>query len=378
LKLGFWLVSVVLLYTYLGYPLLIAALGVLRSRRVTRMPIVPSVSVLVAAYNEERCIAKKVSNCLSLDYPQERLEIVVGSDGSTDGTADTVEAFANDRVRLVRFDARRGKAAILNDLVPSLAGDIVMLSDARQTYAPDAVRELVKNFADPAVGAVSGELHLVDDARSTVGSGLGLYWLYEKWIRRSESAFQSTVGGTGAIYALRKSLFRPIPVDTLLDDVVIPMNVVRQGYRMVFDSHAVAFDHVSRSRHQEFARKVRTIAGNFQLFARTRWILNPFQNPIWFQTISHKGMRLFAPVGMLLLLGLSAALAPGSWFYTSALGAQVAFYVLALAGFVLEKMGRSNRAVSACYVFCLLNATTLVSFYRFVTRSQRAAWERSA
>jgi cellulose synthase/poly-beta-1,6-N-acetylglucosamine synthase-like glycosyltransferase len=378
MTLAFWLVSGVLLYTYIGYPVLIAALAALWPRKIVRTAVSPRVSLLIAAHNEERFIAAKVKNCLSLEYPCDQLEIVVGSDGSTDATAEMVEACLDDRVRLVRFDVRRGKISLLNDLIPSLAGEIVVLSDARQTYALDAVRELVKNFADPTVGAVGGELHLIDDAHSTVGSGLGLYWLYEKWMRRSESVFQSTVGGTGAIYALRKSLFQPIPADTLLDDVVIPMNVVRQGFRMVFDSRAVAFDEVSRSGRQEFVRKVRTITGNFQLFARSPWILNPIQNPIWFQTVSHKGMRLIAPLGMLSLLGLNVMLAPGSWFYSSVLGAQLAFYLLAMVGFILERAGRGNRAVSACYVFCLLNATTLVSFYRFVTGSQRAAWERSA
>jgi biofilm PGA synthesis N-glycosyltransferase PgaC len=377
LEVGFWLLCAGLLYTYVGYPVLIAVLARLRARPVRREPIAPAASLLIVAHNEERVIAAKLENCLSQDYPSERLEIVMASDGSTDRTEAITAEFARRSVRLIHFERRRGKASVLNELVPSLTGEIVILSDARQRYAPDAVRQLVMNFADPSVGAASGELCLTGKERSPIGQGLETYWSYEKWMRQSESLVNSTVGATGAIYAIRRTLFRPIPTDTLLDDVLIPMGVVRQGYRVVFDSAAIAYDEVSRSRRQEFVRKVRTIAGNFQAFSRESWLLNPFSNPIWLQTVSHKGLRLVAPLWIIALFALNAALVSVSWFYAGAFGAQLAFYLLALAGFLLERRGRANRLATACYVFCVLNATTLVSFYRFVTGTQRAAWERA-
>jgi len=367
----------VLVYTYLGYPILIALFARLRPRPVQRAPIVPAASLLIIAHNEERDIAAKVQNCLAQEYPSELLTIVVASDGSTDNTDAITAGFAPDGVQLVRFGHRRGKASVLNELVPSLTGEIVILSDARQRYAPDAVRQLIMNFADPNVGAASGELCLTGGERSSIGGGLTTYWSYEKWMRRSESLVNSTMGATGAIYAIRRILFRPIPPDTLLDDVMIPLAVVRQGYRVVFDSAAVAYDEVSRSPRQEFVRKARTIAGNFQIFSREPWLLDPFSNPIWFQAISHKGLRLVAPLCIIVLFVLNVMLAFSSWGYALVLTGQVGFYLLALAGLLLEKMGRGNRLATACYVFCVLNATTVVSFYRFLTRTQRATWERS-
>jgi poly-beta-1,6-N-acetyl-D-glucosamine synthase len=378
LEAAFWLCGAVVVYTYLGYSILIAGLARARPRPARREPIQPAVSLLIVAQNEERVIGAKLENALAQDYPPDRLEVVVASDGSTDRTEVVANEFAPGGVRLVRFGRRRGKPAVLNEVVPSLRGAIVVLSDARQMYASDAVRQLVMNFADPSVGAASGELRLTGEGESPIGPGLGTYWAYEKWMRRNESLVASTVGATGAIYAIRRTLFRPIPPDTLLDDVLIPMGVVRQGYRVVFDSAAIAYDKVSGSRRQEFLRKVRTIAGNFQAFAREGWMMDPRRNPIWFQTVSHKGLRLMAPVWMIALFWLNAALVPGSSVYATIFGGQVVFYLLALAGFFLEQFGRSNRIATACYVFCLLNVTTVFSFFRFLRAAQPAAWDRAA
>lgn len=374
---GFWLVSALLLYIYLGYPPLVALWARLRPRRVRCASIFPDVSLLIVAHNEEATLSPKLESCLAQDYPADRLRLLVASDGSTDGTDHVVESFAGRGVHLVTFPSRRGKASVLNDVVPSLPGDIVVLSDARQPYAPDAVRRLVEHFADPTVGAVSGNLNLLGEDGTPVGQGLGLYWRYEKWIRRSESLVHSTAGATGAIYAIRRSLFRPIPADTLLDDVRIPLDVVRQGHRVVFAADAIAYDQVSTSRRQEFVRKVRTITGTFQILARERWLWNPIQNPIWFQTLSHKASRLASPVCLVALLALNVALASRSLLYAATLAGQMAFYLAGLTGFFMERIGRRNRLMTACYVFLVLNLATVVSLYRFVTRPPAATWERS-
>ena len=195
------------------------------------------------------------------------------------------------------FAVRRGKAAVLNDVVPRASGAIVVLADARQRFEPDTVRALTRPFADPAVGAVSGELILTETLEGpAVGRGVGVYWRYEKLIRKSESRVDSTVGATGAIYAIRRELFEPIPEDTLLDDVLIPLRIVRRGYRVLFEPAARAWDRVAASAGEELARKVRTLAGNFQLFVREPWLLDPRRNRIWLATVSHKGLRLLGPL----------------------------------------------------------------------------------
>ena len=320
----FWLALGGVAYVFAGYPVLVALLARLRPRPVRRANVRPTVTLLITAYNEARTIATKLDNCLALRYPAGRLDIVVASDGSTDGTDDVVRSYAARGVRLLAFDRRRGKPSLLNDAVPRCRGEIVVLSDARQRYDVDAIEALVENFADPAVGAASGELHLLNPTGVAVGAGVGAYWRYEKFIRKSESALDSCVGATGAIYAIRRALFAPIPADTLLDDVLIPMRIVRLGYRVVFEPDARAWDGVAAAPRQEYTRKVRTLVGNLQLFARERWMLGP-GNRLWLQTLSHKLLRIAAPFFLLGAFGANVVLAADSTFYRAVLAAQVLF-----------------------------------------------------
>src|SRR5262249_20088710 len=206
--------------------------------------------------------------------------------GSTDDTAARARACGDVRVSVREFALRRGKAAVLNDVVGSVHGRIVVLADARQVFDRGSLKALVSNFADPVVGAVSGELMRAEN-ETTTGAGVSFYWRYEKFMRRHESLADSTVGATGALYAIRRWLFEPIPVDTILDDVLVPMRIVRRGFRVKLDSTARAHDATPSSEHDEFIRKVRTIAGTFQLFSRERWLFNPFRNRLWFETMSH-------------------------------------------------------------------------------------------
>jgi cellulose synthase/poly-beta-1,6-N-acetylglucosamine synthase-like glycosyltransferase len=271
---------------------------------------------------------------------------------------------------------RRGKPSVLNAVVPTLRGDVIMLADTRQVFDRHALAALVRNFADPDVGAVSGEL-IVSTARAAgVADGVGFYWRYEKAIRRHESCYDSTVGATGAIYAIRRTLFTPIPGDTLLDDVAIPMNVVRRGYRVLFEPGAQAFDEASDSARQEFTRKVRTIAGNFQLFLREPWLVNPWQNRLWLQTVSHKGLRLLGPA-FLTGIVLSNITLYDEPFYATTLALQLLFYAVAAAGHVAHKRGHTSRWLNVPYTFCFLNAITLVSFYRFIAGRQTVTWTKA-
>jgi glycosyltransferase involved in cell wall biosynthesis len=367
-----------LAYVYAGYPLLVAAWARWRPRPRRRAPIEPTVSVLIAACDEAARIEARLANLRALDYPRPRLEVLLGSDGSTDGTAERARGCAGEDVRVLAFADRRGKPAVLNDLARAAHGEILVFGDARQRWAPDALRALVAGFADPEVGAVSGELILTEDDASVVGEGVGAYWRYEKAIRAAESAIDSTVGATGAIYAVRRELYEPMAPDTILDDVLVPLAVVRQGRRVVFEPAARAFDRVAASAREEFTRKVRTIGGNFQLFAtQRRWLLHPGRNRLFLQTVSHKGLRLLSPLLVLAAFVANAALADRPLYATLLVG-QAAFYAAAGAGAVAGARGRRPALLAVPYVFCLLNDATLVAFARFVRGRQRVTWEPAA
>jgi len=253
-----------------------------------------------------------------------------------------------------------------------------VLGDARQRYAADAVRRLTENFADHTVGAASGELLLLNEAGAPVGDGVGAYWRYEKLIRRAESALHSTVGATGAIYAIRRRLFEPIPVDSLDDDVVLPVRIARRGYRIVFDARACAWDRTATTAREEYTRKVRTIGGIVQLFARERWLLLPAHR-LWLPAVSHKLLRLAAPVLMLMALFTGAALAGHATIYLAAFTAQLALYGAAAGGVLLRRRrSRLARWLGIPYAFCLLNSTTLVALCRSVMGRQTVQWTKAA
>ncbi len=375
---SFWIGTLLLLYTYVGYPLAVVVWARIRLQPVDAQPATPFLSVVVVAHDEERRIAARMDNLLSLDYPPERLEILVASDGSTDRTVELAKQRESERLRVFAFPTRRGKPAVLNDVVPQARGDIVAFADARQRFNVGALRALAAAFSDPAVGAASGELVLMTGKQGSTpaGEGVGFYWSYEKLIRISESAIDSTVGATGAIYALRRTLFAPIPVDTILDDVLIPLRVVRRGYRIVLVRDAVACDQVTTNASDELRRKARTIGGTFQLLARERWLLDPFRNRIWFQTISHKVLRLLSPL-LLGIVGVASLLRADVGFYRIALVLQLVFYGLAVAGHLVARGERHSVALAVPYAVCLFNWATLVGFFRFLTRRQSVTWDRA-
>lgn len=370
----FWLSVFLLVYSYAGYPLLMRALS-LRRPQPERPPVVPpAVSILLVAHNEGPRIGRRLRNLMALCYPKARVEILVGSDGSTDDTVERARRQGGG-VTVVAYQRRRGKSAVLNDLVRRARGQILVLADARQTFAADALLQLVRNFADPRVGAVSGSLILTTHQRSeAVGEGMGFYWRYEKMIRSAESRFDSTVGATGAIYAIRRELYEPLPEGTLLDDVVVPLAIAKRGYRVLFDGTARAYDRASRSAREELTRKVRTIAGNFQLFFRDPLLLSPWHNRLWFQIVSHKALRLLSPGLMAAAFAANLALVPIP-AYRWILAAQIAFYALAIAGFRQRRSPRRSLLLSVPYTICLLNGAVVLAFFRFAAGTQSAAWD---
>lgn len=375
----FWTCVVFLAYTYLGYPAVVHAWAKLRRQPCRWRNIEPTVSLVVVVHNEATRTEGRLKNLFALDFPRDRLEILIASDGSTDGTLEAARAYEDRGVTVIAFDTRRGKPAVLNDVIPKAQGEIVVLADARQHFEADTLLALVNPFADATVGAVSGELILTqpEGGRTSIEEGVGFYWRYETFIRRNESLVDSTVGATGAIYAIRKELFEPIPEDMILDDVLLPMRIARRGYRILFEPAARAYDRPAATANEEFTRKVRTIAGNFQLLAREHWLLNPFRNRLWLQTISHKVLRLLSPLFLTGVLVANLLLLNES-FYRWTLGIQLAFYSAALGGCILHLARIRILATSVPYVFCLLNCATVVAFFRFVTGRQRVTWKKAS
>ena len=356
-QLVFWASFAALAYTYLGYPLLIGALAKAVPCQFSKArPVqLPVVTVVLVVYNEEARILMRVENLLATDYPADRLEILVATDGSTDGTVASLRSLANPRVRVLAREQRSGKSACLNAAIPAARGEIVVLCDARQRFASHTIPQLVSNFDDSSVGAVSGALE-IDPAATGVGGGVDLYWRLEKFIRVNEGRFSSTIGATGAVYALRRELFQPIPDDTLLDDVVIPMQIaVNQGKRITFDPAAPAYDPQTTDPVMERRRKLRTLAGNFQMLAQHPGWLLPWRTGLWWQLLSHKYSRIVAPVFMVMMLTGNAALAAEP-FYRLVLMAHVAFYALALVGLALPTLKWRPVSIPAGFLFLNLMA----------------------
>ena len=352
MKALFWVSVVFVLYVYVGYPMLLAVWAAcarrlhrdsdsVRSGKPATSTRMPGVSIVIAARDEAARLPARIENLLASDYPADLLQIIVASDGSTDGTVDALAPY-RDRIELLLLP-RSGKASALNAAVRRARHPILVFADARQRFAPDAIRRLVPHFADARVGAVSGELMLSAGA-STIGDGVSAYWNYEKWLRRREAIVGSTLGVTGAIYAMRRSLWQPLPAETLLDDVLGPIRVVLRGYHVTFEGQARAFDEAPDDAAQELRRKMRTLAGNFQLLAQEPRLLVPGVNPVWLQFMSHKVGRLLVPYALVAIFATSAILAPRSWVYAAIFGAQIAFYALALYGAALDRRGRATLA----------------------------------
>jgi poly-beta-1,6-N-acetyl-D-glucosamine synthase len=375
LRLLFWFSITAIIYTYLGYPLVVWLMARCRRRVVRRAAITPRVSVVIACHNEARNIEARLRNLLECDYPQEQLEIILISDGSTDLTAEVARRCAPARLRIFAYERQMGKAIALNVGVELATGEVIVFADARQRFEAQAIRELVANFADPAVGAVSGELLL--DGGAGVGESVGLYWKYEKWIRKNESRFDSVIGATGAIYAIRKSLWQPLPPMTILDDVYTPMQIAMTGHRVVFEDRARAYDKAANSARREFARKVRTLTGNYQLCQLMPRLLVP-TSALLLQFYSHKLMRLAAPIFFLLLFAINVAiitLQGAPLFYSAALAAQMIFYACVAAGAILLKRQRKVRLLNFAYVFSVMNAAALVGLIYFIV-GKRDVWVR--
>ncbi len=367
MKTALWISVGIVAYVYIGYPLIMWAFARLLKRRSAVAEISPSVSIVLAVRNGMALLPWKMTHLFDLDYPNIK-EIIVVSDGSTDGTAEFLGRLSDPRLKTILLDEHRGKAVALNAGMKEATADVLLFVDIRPRIAPGAVQNLVTRFADPMVGCVAGELVLVQDRQNPVAGAVGgLYWRYEQWIRKCEASYDSPVGVYGGFYAIRRALAVPQPEGIILDDMFQPLSIIRQGYRSVLEPRAFVYDEWPQKTSAEFHRKVRTLAGNFQLMQLAPWVLSP-QNRVFFQLFSHKILRLFVPYLFISALLASILLAGGSRFYAALAGLQLLVLLLALVSLRsgIPLIGRIGAPIGA---LLMLNTAAVVGLYKFlVTR----------
>lgn len=369
----FWTSLLFVFYTYFGYPLIIGLLSKFRKDDEEAPPPTnwPSVAIIIPVHNEEIYIKDKIENLRNLDYPQEKLNLCFSSDGSIDETNALIEQHGD--IQLISYAPRQGKPTAINRAAPLQTSDILVFTDARQMIDPLAVKKLVSRLLQPGVGAVSGELvHLDPETKS--GRSIGLYWKYEKWIRKAESRVHSVAGVTGALYAIYREDFRPIPEDTLLDDFEIPIKLLQSGKRILIESGAFIYDSTQEDATVEKKRKIRTLTGNYQSFFRNSWLFSLRKNPIWWQFMSHKVFRLVVPYALAALL-VSSCLLSGL-FYTLLAAVQAFFYLIALAGRFIPAL-RAIKLVSLANVFLELNLAAIQALFQYFRNSVDVRWEKT-
>jgi len=371
----FWSSVVVLFYTYLGYPLLLLVASSVRSRVVRKKDWTPSVSVIITAYNEERDLAAKLENTLLLDYPQDKLEVIVASDCSTDRTDDIARRFAARGVRLHRQAERLGKTAAQNTAVEQARGEFILFSDATTLYQPDVLRVMMPNFADASIGCVAGRLIYVDPTASSVGRGAKSYWGYETFLKRHESRVCSLIGVSGCLYAVRRSAYVPLYHEAC-SDFIIATKMVEQGLRTIYEPGAVCTEETNRQTDKEMRMRVRVIAQTFTDLWRHRAMMNPLRSGFYaVELISHKVLRYLVPFLLAVILLTSALLAVRSVLFLAVLIAQLFFYAAAALGWALERRGIRSRLLSLPHYFVLANLASVIAFYKFLRGERYARWE---
>jgi cellulose synthase/poly-beta-1,6-N-acetylglucosamine synthase-like glycosyltransferase len=385
----FWVSLFFILYTYLGYPFILLLWSRISPKKVKKSYLSPdpSVSVIIAVRNEEKDITGRIENLMQQDFSAERMEIIIISDGSKDSTNDIIfgickkdvpanhylpKAIEGPNIKFISYEKSKGKPHAINLGVQQAKGDFLVFTDARQRFEPNAIKELVANFNDASVGCVSGELIFNEDTDTGVRAEMKFYWEFEKRIRKMESQINSVPGATGAIYAIRKSLFEPMPENTLLDDVFLPMHIVLKAYRAVFDPKAIAHDIFSKDFAQEKKRKIRTLVGNYQLFKIIPALLSPRQNPIFFAYISHKTFRLFVPLFFLIVLFSSLIL--NGFFYNLFFIILICMILLAFAALPFSRIPYLCKLNILARTFVTLNYFALLAFIHLILPGKKKLW----
>ena len=377
---SFILLNLVLLvlYTYFGYFALVVILGKIIRRKVHKADIKPHVTMLIAAYNEELGIAKKLNETLELDYPSDKFRIIVVSDASSDGTDEIVKAYAHRGVELFRVEGRVGKTEARNIAMSSIQGEIIIFSDATTKYRPDAVKMLVRNFADPKVGMATGHLVYQDANKTHMGTGQILYWKYESLIKKAQTSMGTLTGSVGCVTAFRKDLYTPLPKN-IIEDFTEPLMFVIKGYRVVYEEEALCFEETTKRIENEWNMRIRVIRGGMTGMLHARKILNPFRYPVpFFQLISHKILRWLVPVFIIsffFLNNLMVILEPEALYPKVLHYLQLSFYLVVLFSLMLERIGVKLRLASIPLYFIVLNAASLVALIKTLTSNLDATWE---
>lgn len=370
----FWVSLSLLVYSYFVYPLLLKLLVKPKSITLQDITEYPSVDIIIAAYNEESCIKARIENALAQNYPG-TLNILVASDGSKDKTGEIITGFTEPRVKAHDFPENRGKISVLNDLISQSTADYLVLTDANTEFNNDAVDILIRSFTDK-VGAVSGELILETDAGNQNQDGL--YWQYEQLLKKYESALGGLLGANGAIYAIKRELYIPLPKDTVVDDFCIVMNVKKQGYQVLYNELAIATEEIAPSLKEEYGRRVRIGVGNYKAFMVNFWALSPLQG--WFSLCywSHKVLRWFAPHLMLVIFLTNLALIANP-FYKLVFVGQVLFYTIGLYGQrKIDNGEKVNNAISIISFFLSMNIALGQGFLKFLKGHKSGGWQRTA
>ncbi len=365
-------------YTYIVYPLILIIWSSSKQNKIVydAADKLPFVSVVISVYNEEEHIEERINNLKSLNYPPDLIEILIGSDGSDDATNEKLKSLTDVRIKTRFFQVRRGKAAVLNDLISEAKGEIIVLSDANTFYERSTVHSLVRPFYDATVGAVCGELLLHSDLKTVGSVGEASYWNYENIIKLYESRIQTTLGGTGAVYAIRKTLFNLLPTNKMVaDDFLIPMNIIKRGFRNYYEPKAVAYENLSNSVSGEFKRKVRISTGNFYGISEFSELLHPKYGFVAFALWSHKIIRWSVPFLLILIFLLNIILSFTSPFMSVILLLQLAFYASSVLGFILDSMKLKAGLLGLPYYFVAMNAALFVGFFKFLFSNQRPTWE---
>ncbi|MBE7517128.1 MAG: glycosyltransferase family 2 protein [Chloracidobacterium sp.] len=371
----FWICVALLGYVYFGYPLLVYAVSRLFPKKVHRSNIEPSVTVLITAFNEEKAIRRKLDNTLDIDYPAEKLEILVASDGSTDRTDEIVKEYAGRGVKLFRQDGRVGKTETQNRAIAEAAGEIVLFSDATTEYTQDVLERILPAFADDSVGCVAGRLEYVNNDDSNVGKGTQGYWNYETFLRSAESRACSLIGASGCMYAVRRSAYREMYPEACSDFLICTV-LYRNDLRSVFEPSAVCFEETNQNTDDEMRMRIRVISQTLADLVRNADMLNPFKSGFYaIELISHKALRYAVPLMLAGMFISSVVLAASSPFFFVASVLQAAFYLSALVGSILERLDIRITLLVVPLYFVLANLASVIAFYRFIRGERYATWE---
>jgi cellulose synthase/poly-beta-1,6-N-acetylglucosamine synthase-like glycosyltransferase len=382
---AFWICFSIVFYTFIGYGivlyLLVQVKRLFAKKSVSPINInnLPTVTVVVAAYNEELIIEEKIKNTLSLQYPSGKINYIFVTDGSTDATASIVSRY--HQIRLMHSPDRKGKVAAIHRVMPEIKSEIVVFTDANTFVNENALLEICAHYTNTSVGCVSGEKRVYIDEQSDATAGEGFYWKYESKLKSWDAELYSVAGAAGELFSIRTALYEAVPLDTILDDFMISLSVVKKGYRIMYEPEAYAMETSSESTTEELKRKIRISAGGIQSILRLKYFFNPFINPVFtFQYISHRVLRwTITPFLMLLtfLLNGVIVLQHFSGFYCLIFAAQLLFYSLAIIGWLLERKQLRIKAVFIPYYFCLMNYAVIAGIFRYMRKQQSAAWDKA-